>query len=267
MAGETPETVTETPVAAQEGAVEAPAVETPAEADTTEAPAQGKADEAADLLGTEARQDAQQDAGEDKPDAGEAGAGEAQPEGTKEEAVAPSYEAVELPDGIVVTDAERFNERVSAFDGKLSELEKKFNIDHEVAAAFRSEVMALAMSELAHIKTQAEQQIKAAQEQAETAYDRHIASRKQEWRDAFENSDLSGNRRQTTLDRAESAIREFAGDEAAFRAALQETGMANHPAMIRLLSNVAAAVEEGKMVPARTPASAPKSKTVKMYGT
>lgn len=246
-------------------AIETPVVETPA-ADAAK-PVETKTDEsaAADLLAAEAKQDGEPDAAKAASDAGQADAGKAQPEAAKEVV---AYNPVELPDGLEVVNPERFNERVSVFDAKLSDLEKKFNVDHDTATAFRSEVMSMALTELAQIKSQSEAAIKAANEQAATAYQRHLETQKQEWKAAFEDAkDLAGNRRDTTLNRAESAIRQYAGDEKALRQALQETGMANNPAMIRLLSNIGAALEEGSMVPAKTPASSPKTKAVKMYGT
>lgn len=180
-----------------------------------------------------------------------------------QDAPLPSYEALALPDGVVIADQERFDERMSNFDGKLGELERKYSIDHEAAQAFRNEATGLAIQEITRVMQQAQERIAA----AEAAPAQQFADRKQAWRTEFEDSDMAGNRRQTTLDRAESAIREYAGDEKAFRAALQETGMANHPAMIRLLSSVGEALVEGRMIAARGPASTPKTKAVKFYGT
>lgn len=174
----------------------------------------------------------------------------------------PAYEALALPDGVVVADPERFNERVSTFDGKLGELERKFGIDHEAAEAFRNEATGLAIQEITRVMQQAQEAIAAAQAEPQ----KQLAERKQAWRSAFEESDLAGNRRQTTLDHAESAIREYAGDEKALRAALQETGMANNPAMIRLLSNIGEALVEGRMIAAARPANTPKTKATKFYG-
>lgn len=178
------------------------------------------------------------------------------------EAPLPSYDGLTLPDGVVVADPERFNERVSAFDGKLGELERKFGIDHEAAQAFRNEATALAIQEITRVMQQSQEAIAAAQAEPQ----KQLAERKQAWRSEFEESDLAGNRRQTTLDHAESAIREYAGDEKALRAALQETGMANNPAMIRLLSNIGEALVEGRMIAAKGPANTPKTKATKFYG-
>lgn len=179
------------------------------------------------------------------------------------EAPLPSYEALTLPENVVISDQERFDERVSAFDGKLGELERKFGIDHDAAQAFRNEATALAIQEITRVMQQSQEAIAAAQAEPQ----KQLAERKQAWRSEFEDSDMAGNRRQTTLDHAESAIREYAGDEKALRAALQETGMANNPAMIRLLSNIGEALVEGRMIAANRPANTPKTKATKFYGT
>lgn len=178
------------------------------------------------------------------------------------EAPLPTYEELALPDGVTISDPERFGERLSTFDNKIGDLERKYGIDHEAAQAFRDEAAGLAIQEITRVMQQSQEAIAAAQAEPQ----RQLDERKQTWRTAFEDSDLAGNRRQTTLDHAEAAIREYAGDEKELRAALQETGMANNPAMIRLLSSVGAALVEGRMVAASRPAAAPKTKATKFYG-
>lgn len=191
---------------------------------------------------------------------------DAEPKDSNEAEQPISYEAIDLPEGIEVANPERFQENISAFDTKFADLEKKFGIDHEEASAFRKEALNLAFSEIQRVAQQAQEAAGNAIEAAKAAAAQERIDKIASWRQAFEDSDLSGNRRQTTLDSAESVIREFAGDEKALRAALQETGMANHPAMIRLLSNVGSVMQEGRLVAAQMPSPTPKSKAGKLYG-
>ncbi len=90
----------------------------------------------------------------------------------------------------------------------------------------------------------------------------------QAWKSNFETEFPDATKRSGVLNQAEAIIREYSSDrghEAAIRQALVETGMANHPAMIRLLSNVAAAMDEGKPVPAQAPTPVASSKAGKLY--
>ena len=179
----------------------------------------------------------------------------------------PIYEPYQLPETLTVTDPTRYAERVSAFDTKIAMLEQKYGVDHDAAAAFRQEVLSMGMEEITRAVSQSQQASITARQDTEKLFATKQAEQRQQWRDAFEASDLAGPRRQQTLDRAEQAIREYAGpDEASFRQALQDTGLANHPAMIRLLSNAAAATSEGSPVPALKASPAPASKAAKLYG-
>ena len=83
------------------------------------------------------------------------------------------------------------------------------------------------------------------------------------WQDQFRNDpQLGKNRADTTLARAAEVRDRFGGTPeqvAELKDALTATGAGDHPAIIRLLANVAAAFGEGRPVPAqpstRTPAS------------
>lgn len=258
----TVETIDATPV-------ESPAdtsVETDVKNDGTAEAASG---ESGDILSSPEAESASAEA---KPEGeGIAESGETPPEEIAEKAETAdqpiSYDQVELPDGLEVTNQDRFNKQISAFDTKFADLEKKFGIDHEEAAAFRKEAMGLALTELQRIAQQAQETAAGAIEAAKAEAEQQRIDRVASWKQQFEESELSGNRRQTTLNRAESTIREFSGNEKEFRQALQETGMANHPAMIRLLANVGSVMQEGRLVAAQMPSPTPKSKAGKLYGT
>ena len=178
----------------------------------------------------------------------------------------PSYDAFQVPETIAVTDPERFAERIGAFDSKLGALESKFGVDHEVASAFRAEALSIAMEEFQRIAVKSQELAANAQAAAEQAITQRQTERVAEWRDQFEKSDLAGNRRETTLARAEGVIKRFAGDEAALRSVLKETGAANNPAVIRLLANIGEAMQEGRSVPAMKATAAPASRAQKLYG-
>lgn len=259
--------VADAPVAdtAAAAPVAAPVVETPAPAPAAEVPAAIETPAAAPastdgmlLGGPEADQQA---APAVEPTAG----AEAQPEAP---ANLPTYDAYAIPEALTVTNPERFAERMSAFDAKVATIEQKYGIDHEAAAAFRQEVLSMGMEEIANALNGAAQASEQAKADAKKEFADQRTEKLQSWKNSFETEFPDRDKRTGALTAAESVIREFAGgkaSEAAFRQALVETGMANHPAMIRLLSNVAASMEEGKPIPAQAPGGTPSTKAGRMY--
>ena len=80
--------------------------------------------------------------------------------------------------------------------------------------------------------------------------------------------EIGGNRWQTTVDSATNFIRTHGGTEAQqaeFHKIMDESGLGNHPAMIRILARAGAAMSEGRPLAAQAPAVA-LSKTQKLYG-
>ena len=73
----------------------------------------------------------------------------------------------------------------------------------------------------------------------------------------------------TTIKAANQLIRSHGGSieqQTALRKAFDETGVGNHPEIIRFLANLSLAKSEGKPLPAAAPAPAKMGKLSKMYG-
>lgn len=94
---------------------------------------------------------------------------------------------------------------------------------------------------------------------------------KSDWKDSFLKDPEFSNRTDTVVNSAVDAIRTFGGDskqQDEFHDLMNTSGVGNHPAMIRLLSNVMLAKAEGKPLAAPQIATPMKqSKMSKMYGT
>lgn len=105
----------------------------------------------------------------------------------------------------------------------------------------------------------------------ETLLDR-FEQQKTAWRESFENDpEMGGNRKDTTLNAALEFIKTHGGtadQQQEFRQLMHETGVGNHPALIRLLAQAArsSAFTEGKPLPASTPVPTARSKVEKRYG-
>jgi len=90
------------------------------------------------------------------------------------------------------------------------------------------------------------------------------------WRNEFKNDrQLGGNRQNTTLAGASTMIDQFGGSDtqrAELRRVLSVTGAGDNINVIRLLSNIAKVLGEGKPVPASVPKPAPVSRKTQRYG-
>ncbi len=190
----------------------------------------------------------------------------------------PAYgDAPALPEGIAIAKPEEFAKRLSTFDAKLGDLETKFGVSHEAAAAFRQEVLQMAFDEIAQITRRGADAVTSAAAEARRQLDVERATQRQQWRQEFDNDPtLAGNNRDTTLWRANAVIDEYAADRTlppaqrkaqteAFKAALRESGLQNHPAMVRLLRNVGNDLVEGNPVPALKAPPPPRTKAEKLY--
>jgi len=186
-------------------------------------------------------------------------------------------DAPALPEGITVREPEVFAQRIGAFDARLGDLETKFGVSHEAAAAFRQEVLQMAFNEIAAITRRAADSATSAAAEARRQLDAERATQSQKWRQEFEDDpSLAGNHRDTTLWRANAVIDEYAADRTlppaerkaqteSFKKALRESGLQNHPAMVRLLRNVGNDLVEGKPVPALKAPPPPRTKAERLY--
>lgn len=192
---------------------------------------------------------------EKKPDGAKAPEGEKKQEGqTAEPAPLPVYEAFKLPEGF-----EADKERLGEFTKALGEFETGAK-DHASTHAFGQKLLEFHVGEL-------ERNLTRQQEAFATAW----AKQKTDWKDAFlKDPEIGGNRAMTTVDAALSFIRTHGGTEKQqqeFRQLMEDSGLGNHPAMIRMLANATRNMSEGRPLAAKpSPIQDKKSRTEKMYG-
>lgn len=166
-------------------------------------------------------------------------------------ATAPSYEAFKLPENV------QFNEeKMGEFTKTLSEFEVNSKASHEEVQKLGQQLVDRHIQEMQRYT-----------ESLTQAWNKQ----KTDWKDSFIKDPEFSNRVHTVVNSAIDAINTFGGDvkqQKEFRDLMESTGIGNHPAMIRLLSNVMIAKAEGKPLAAPQIATPQKlSKISKMYGT
>lgn len=187
--------------------------------------------------------------------------GDSAPETKKEEgsqsgepAQLPTYEAFTLPEGVTQDGA-----MLGEFTKELAEFELQTKADHAKMQEFGQKLVNR------HV---AEQQALA--QRLAAHYQSVEQTRSDEWKDAFEkDSEIGGNRRDTTLTAAQEFIRTHGGTEEQqneFRQLMDLTKVGNHPALIRLLAKANMALSEGKPLAAPKPALTTTGKVEKRYG-
>jgi hypothetical protein len=166
----------------------------------------------------------------------------------------PTYEPFTVPEGQTLQP-----ERIGEFTNLLSEFETNTKADHAAVQVFGQQLIDRHVAEV-------QRAVMDVHKANMTAWD----AQKTAWKDQFiADPELGGNRMQTTVDAAIGFIRTHGGTEAQqaeFQSLMNESGLGNHPVMIRLLAKAGAAMSEGRPLAATTPAAAPKSKTQKLYG-
>lgn len=174
---------------------------------------------------------------------------------SEEPAPLPTYDDFTLPEGITPD-----NELISNFTKDLAEFEQSTKADHAAMQEFGQKLIDQYVAE--STKTA---------ERISTYYQETFEKTKNQWKEDFEKDpELGGNRAQTTVDSAKSFIKTHGGDAAqqqAFHKLMDETGLGNHPVIIRLLANAGRNMQEGKPLPATSPVQPQMSKVAKRYGT
>lgn len=162
----------------------------------------------------------------------------------------PVYEPFVLPEGVTVE-----TEKMGEYTKTLAEFEKVTKAPHE-------EVQKLGQQFL-------DRHIEEMQRYTESLTNAWI-KQKNDWKDSFLKDPEFANRTNTVVNAAIDAIGVYAGNEAQqaeFRKLMEDTGIGNHPAMIRTLSNIMLAKPEPKQLAApQIATSARTSKVQKMYG-
>lgn len=137
----------------------------------------------------------------------------------------PVYEEFKLPDGVNLD-----KEQVAEFSKLLGEIESG-KLDH---AGFQE-----AGQKLVDLAT------KATTDSINRLNDYYVQfheNQKKEWFESFKKDpEMGGENLDKTVDALRDAVEKYAGDEkqvAEFRSVMKETGVGNHPAVIRMLNNM-----------------------------
>lgn len=174
------------------------------------------------------------------------------PAEVKEEipAVVPEYEAFTLPEGVSF-DAEKMGD----FTKMLGEFETTAKASHEEVQKLGQQMVDRHIAELQRYTDSLTQ-----------AWNKQ----KNDWKESFLKDPEFANRTDTVVNSAIDAIGIYGGDvkqQDEFRSLMESSGVGNHPAMIRLLSNIMTAKAEPKQLAAPQIGSSEKiSKMQKMYG-
>lgn len=174
---------------------------------------------------------------------------------SEEPAPLPTYEEFTAPEGFTLD-----VEQIGDFSKALAEFEVKTKADH-------AEVQALGQSLIErHVA-----EVKKSVEAYHASLIDQFEQQKTSWREAFENDpEIGGNRKDTTANAALEFIRTHGGtpeQQSEFRQLMEQSGMGNHPAMIRMLAKANMALAEGRPLPAQTPGATVQNKVQKRYGT
>lgn len=150
-------------------------------------------------------------------------------EGTKDEskqsdepAPLPTYEPFKLPEGFTLDET-----KLGEFNRELAEFEVKNKAEHAEVQAFGQKMIERYTAELQRMQ------------------DANLANwnaLKSNWKEAFHNdSELGGNRRETTVNAVQRAVEAYAGtpeNVKAFRNFANETGLGENLTFIRLVHNM-----------------------------
>jgi len=180
--------------------------------------------------------------------------GEAKPAEVTEAPAAPVFEDFKLPEGVTID-----KDKIGEFTNALAEFETKTKASHDEVQVFGQSLI--------------DRHIKGVEEAQSKLLEKLIDDGKREreaWKESFLKSPEFANRTDTVIRSAVDAIGIYGGtaeQQQEFRDLMSSTGVGNHPAMIRMLSNMMIAKPEPKQLAAPTIAKAvPKSQMQKRYG-
>lgn len=166
----------------------------------------------------------------------------------------PTYEPFQLPENVAFEP-----EKLSEFTNTLAEFERTTKASHEEVQKFGQSLVNRHIAEVQSTLERYTESLTAAWNKQKT-----------DWKDSFLKSPEFANRTDTVVNSAIDAIGVYAGDSTQqdeFRSLMESTGVGNHPAMIRLLSNIMQAKPEPKQLAAPMVGGGEKmSKVSKMYG-
>lgn len=173
------------------------------------------------------------------------------------EPVKPTFEPFKLPDGITLQE-----DKLSEFTNDLSEFEAGTK-DHASTQEFGQKLLDKHIALVTEAVTNAVKMSTDGGKAAELA--KHNEWREQTKKDPI----IGGNRLETTKADALKFIRMHGGSatqQQEFITLMNETGVGNHPAMIRMLAQAGKNMSEPRPLAATKPASKPVDKITKRYG-
>lgn len=176
-----------------------------------------------------------------------------------EPAPLPTYEQFTLPENVKLDDVKlgEFTKELGEFETSLGKLKPEEM--HKSMQDFGQKL-------LNRYITETQETFARLQEYQQTQWEKT----KNDWKESFiKDPDIGGNRQQTTLNTALEFIRTHGGNEdqqKEFHSLMDTTGVGNHPAMIRMMSNAMQTFREGKPLPAQKPAPTNTSKVQRRYG-
>ena len=166
----------------------------------------------------------------------------------------PSYDEWKLPEG-----ATPFKEGIETFNQYLGEFQTKSKADQAETQTFGQKLVDYHVERLTDA-LQKQQQFMV----------QNWENTKNAWKDAFiADPEIGGNRQDTTLEAARTFIRAHGGNDEQRGELLKlfnDTGIGNHPALIRLLAKANMAMSEGRPLAAQKPAVVQASKVARRYG-
>ncbi len=182
-----------------------------------------------------------------------------------EPASLPTYEEFIAPEGLDL-DAER----VGDFTSVLAEFESKTKADHAEVQAFGQQLIERFATEVNRFKENYDNTL-------QEAFD----NQKNSWKEAFENDpEIGGNRKDTTMKLVIDGLGAYGGTPeqlTEFRTTMENTGVGNNPAQIRVLSNLIGEItrlkdkyeseSSVKMLSGNAPAPQLQNKIQRRYGT
>lgn len=172
------------------------------------------------------------------------------PEEKPVEVELPAFEPFTLPENATFD-----NEKMSEFTKSLGEFEITTKAPHEEMQKFGQQLVERHVAELQRYT-----------ESLTQAWNKQ----KNDWKESFLKDPEFANRSDTVVNAAIDAISVFGGDtkqQQEFRELMEQSGVGNHPAMIRMLSNVMLAKAEPKPLAAPQIATSERSSKIqKMYG-
>lgn len=187
--------------------------------------------------GTTGQEGGGEGSGEGSKSEGEGAGEDGGEESTEGEGAPEQYEPFELPEGLEIDEAR--NEQ-------FVEFAKSHNLSQE--AAQQAVDMAAEL-------------VQATQQQLQDAHQQQVETWAQQ---AFQDEEIGGNAWDANVEAARSAIERFGGD--GLKQALEQTGLGNHPELIRFAARVGKQISEDNIPPGGGSGDGPKDPADILYG-